>query len=309
MEKGKESKPFSYGEIKEMSTLISPIAQKEYGAQRVCRVLEVPRASFYRKLKRKSDSGKKRGPKTALDDDRLKEEIRKDLESSRWKGEGHYKVHARLNRKLKKKVGRNRVLKLMREEKLLSPHRVKKGKAKKHDGRITTDRPNEMWGSDGVKIWTHQEGWIWLFTTIDHWNSECVGHHLAKKGDRFAAMESVFAGVRKHYGPLEKEAAKGLKMRMDHGSQYRSDYFQDELKHLGIEASMGYVKEPETNGVVERFNRTLKEQVINGIEYETLADVEAAVSEFIKSYNEEWLLGKLGYLSPDEAREQWGKAA
>ena len=188
MEKSEAKKPFSSGEVKEMSTLTSPETERHYGIERVCRVLEVTRSSFYRKLKREAKKSKKRGPKTDLSDTQLKQEIRKDLESSRWKGEGHYKVHARLNRKLQSKVGRNRVLKLMREEKLLSPHRVKKGSTKKHDGRITTDIPNEMWGSDGTKIWTHQEGWIWLFATIDHWNSECVGYHLAKKGDRFAAI-------------------------------------------------------------------------------------------------------------------------
>ena len=166
-----------------------------------------------------------------------------------------------------------------------------------------------MWGSDGAKIWTHQDGWVWLFTTIDHWNGECVGHHLAKKGDRFAAMESVITGVREHYGSLEKGVAAGLKMRMDHGSQYRSDYFQKELKYLGIEASMGYVKEPETNGVVERFNRTVKEQIVNGIEYESLEELRVAVTDFMKDYNEQWLLGKLGYISPREAREQWRKVA
>ena len=305
MAKSEEKEPFSYGEVKEMSTLISPETEKQYVVERVCRVFEVARSSFYRNLQRKTERGKKRGPRTDLDDAQLKKEIRKDLENSRWKGEGHYKVHARLNRRLQSRVGRNRVLKLMREEKLLSPNRVKKGDIRKHDGKITTDAPNEMWGSDGTKIWTRQDGWIWLFATIDHWNSECVGYHLAKKGDRFAAMESVISGVKKIYGKIEKGVATGLKMRMDHGSQYRSDYFQKELKYMGIEASMGYVREPETNGVEERFNRTLKEQIINGIEYESLGEVKQAIDDFVERYNEEWLLSKLKYSSPVEAREKW----
>jgi len=70
-----------------------------------------------------------------------------------------------------------------------------------------------MWGSDGVKIWTHQDGWVWLFTTLDHWNGECVGHHLVKKGDRFAAMESVIAGVREHYGSWESISLRLLPKR------------------------------------------------------------------------------------------------
>ena len=83
MEEGKKKQSFSYGEIKEMSTLVSPEGGKEYGIQRVCRVLEVSRASFYRRQKRKAEKGKKRGPKTELEDKELKEENRFDIEKSR----------------------------------------------------------------------------------------------------------------------------------------------------------------------------------------------------------------------------------
>jgi putative transposase len=52
--------------------------------------------------------------------------------------------------------------------------------------------------------------------------------------------------------------AGGLLARHDHGSQYVSDYFQDELKFLGITSSPAFVREPEGNGVAERFIRTLR---------------------------------------------------
>ena len=40
--------------------------------------------------------------------------------------------------------------------------------------------------------------------------------------------------------------------------------FQDEIKCLGIEASPSFVREPEGNGVAERFIRTLKERAGSG---------------------------------------------
>jgi transposase InsO family protein len=51
-------------------------------------------------------------------------------------------------------------------------------------------------------------------------------------------------------------------LRMDHGSQYTSDDFRNQLKFWGDTASFAFVAEPQTNGVAERFNRTLKEQAI-----------------------------------------------
>ena len=50
--------------------------------------------------------------------------------------------------------------------------------------------------------------------------------------------------------------------RHHHGSQYVSDYFQGELRFLGITSSPAFVREPEGNGVAERFIRTLKEQLL-----------------------------------------------
>ena len=60
----------------------------------------------------------------------------------------------------------------------------------------------------------------------------------------------------------ERGLAHGLLARHDHGSKYVSDYFQDELKFLGITSSPAFVREPEGNGVAERFIRTLKEQLL-----------------------------------------------
>ena len=92
---------------------------------------------------------------------------------------------------------------------------------------------------------------------------------------------------------------------MDHGSQYLSDHFLTQLRYWGIHASFGFVEEPETNGVAERWNRTLKEQTIHGRVFQTLEDVRAAVAEFVKRYNQTWRLEKLAYQTPIEAREEY----
>lgn len=75
----------------------------------------------------------------------------------------------------------------MREHGLLSPHRQTRGEPSLHDGRITTDRPNEMWETDGVRIATVDDGMVWIFSAVDH----CDGIHAAKIGDRFAALEPI----------------------------------------------------------------------------------------------------------------------
>ncbi|MCP6657713.1 IS3 family transposase, partial [Klebsiella pneumoniae] len=106
------------------------------------------------------------------------------------------------------KVGRKRVLRLMRENNLLSPHRVVQGQPKDHAGKIITAAPNVMWGTDGTKIFTLEEGWCWLFTAVEHWNAECVGWHVTKNGDRFAALQPLAMGIKARFGSVGAAAAR-----------------------------------------------------------------------------------------------------
>ena len=121
-------------------------------------------------------SRRKRGPKTELSDEALVEEIRQVLEESDFLGEGHRKVRVRLRPK-GIWVGKNRVLRLMRENRLLAP--VRKGRHprgdRSHSGRITTDTPNELWGTDATRFYTKADGWCWFFGAVDHCVSDVVG--------------------------------------------------------------------------------------------------------------------------------------
>ena len=52
-----------------------------------------------------------------------------------------------------------------------------------------------MWGTDGVRVFTVDDGWGWIFTAVEHWNAECVGWHVCKRGDRFAALQPISMGL------------------------------------------------------------------------------------------------------------------
>ena len=152
------------------------------------------------------------------------------------------------------------------------------------------------------------DGWGWIFTAVEHWNAECVGWHVCKRGDRFAALQPISMGLAGLYGSTAAGAARGLALRMDHGSQYLSDHFTNQIKFWGIQPSYAFVAEPQTNGVAERFNRTLKEQIIHGRIYRNIAELRDAVRDFVELYNAQWIVEKNGYLSPAQARQAWHAA-
>ncbi|MEX3582557.1 MAG: integrase core domain-containing protein [Burkholderia sp.] len=106
-------------------------------------------------------------------------------------------------------------------------------------------------------------------------------------GNRFAALEPSSQGVREQFGSVEAGAGRGLSLRIDHGSQYRSDDFRAPLKFWGITPSYAFVAEPQTNGVAERFNRTMKEQAIHGRLFNNVEEVRAAAVAFKDRYNRE----------------------
>ena len=245
-----------------MSAATSPGTGLAYGLRRVCAAWGMARSSFYAMTSgqhAEQPPAKRRGPKPAISDQALLVAIEADLEASPWEGEGHRKVWARLRVCRDIRVARKRGLRLMRENNLLSPHRCRRRGGNPHVGEIITHAPNLMWGTDGVRVFTVDDGWGWIFTAVEHWNAECVGWHVCKRGDRFAALQPISMGLARLYASTSAGAARGLALRMDHGSQYLSDHFTNQIKFWGIQPSYAFVAEPQTNGVAERFNRTLKE--------------------------------------------------
>jgi putative transposase len=290
---------------------ISSATGEAYGVKRVCETLRIPRSTVYAQQQaasRPPSEPAKRGPKPKISDEALLDAIRVDLETSPFVGEGHRKVWARLKFGQGVRVSRKRVLRLMREHNLLSPHRRPQGDPVKHDGTICTDEPNVMWGTDATKVFTAEEGYVWVFSAVEHWNAECMGVHVCKKGDRMAALEPIAQGVLSQFGSVERGVVRGLALRMDHGSQYTSDHFQNQIKSWGIAPSFAFLSEPETNGVAERFNRTLKEQAIYGRIFRGVEDVRAAVIAFVENYNSEWRIEKNGFRTPHEMRSEDGQS-
>jgi transposase InsO family protein len=62
--------------------------------------------------------------------------------------------------------------------------------------------------------------------------------------------------------------------------------------------SYAFPHQPQGNGVIERFFRTLNW----GRTFRTAAEVRAAVSDFVARYNAAWRLERLGYISPLDYR-------
>ena len=235
-----------------------------------------------------------------MPDPELLQAIWREIADSPFVGEGHKKICARL-RLRGVCTSRKRVLRLMREHGLLAPTpQVRKRTRRLHTARITTDAPDELWATDPTEAWTARDGRCAVFAIVDH----CTGEawvDVAPRMDRWAAADLLREAVGDRFGSVDAAAAAGLKLRHDGGSCFRSAHYQAEIDHLGIDRSPAFHYEPETNGVVEKFIQTLKEQVLWIERFDTLEQLRARVRRFATDYNERWLLERHGYRTPRQA--------
>jgi len=227
--------------------------------------------------------------------------IRQVLADSPFVGEGHRKVWARLRRR-GVRTSRKRVLRLTREAGLLAPTaRVRKRAARLHEGTITVAVPDTLWATDATEAWS-REGRAAVFCVVDHASGEAWAD-AALRMDRFAAADLLREVCTERFGSVERAVASGLALRYDGGPCFRSQHYQTEIDHLGIARSPAFHYEPETNGCVERFIQTLKEQLLWTERFETFEQLRHAVRDFARRYNEHWLLERHGYRTPIEARQ------
>ena len=170
--------------------------------------------------------------------------------------EGHRKVHARLRILDGVRVSRTRVLRVMRGR-ACSRRSRRQGEPKPHDGTIVTSARRHV-------------GYRWR-AGVDrrrrlgldlrgHRPLECRVCGMARAVDRFAALEPVAQGLRRRSGSVEADAARGLSLRMDHGSQYLSDHFLNQVRYWGIPAPASACSKSRRPTASERWNRTLKER-------------------------------------------------
>src|SRR3954454_10227249 len=131
-------------------------------------------------------------------DEELGRAIPRGLQDSPFHGEGYRKLWARL-RFAGIRTSRRRVLRLIRDHGLLAHQRVGRPRGSRaHDGTITTERVDLMWGTDLTTVVTG-EGQAAGFIAADHCSAGSMGPQPGRAADRFGAREPIRQGVRERF--------------------------------------------------------------------------------------------------------------
>jgi putative transposase len=141
-----------------------------------------------------------------------------------------------------------------------------------------------------------------VFCVVDHYTAEAWAH-VAKVGDRFAALQPVYDAVIDRGAALTPTSPAASSCATTGDPQYRSAHFLGSIAWLGIADDAAFLGEPETNGCAERWIRTLKEQCLWAELHDTTDELRQAVAGFVQSYNTQWLIGRLVHRTPKEAHQ------
>lgn len=274
----------------------------EYPVRTQCRVLEVSRAGYYAWKKRTRVAARR--PKQDLG---LRVHIRATFRKSRGTY-GSPRVHQEL-RAQGLRVSRKRVERVMREEGLCArPRRRFRGRTtdSAHAQPIAEnvlDRNFSVESQAGVnRAWVGDitylptgAGWLYLAVMLDLKSRRVVGYAL---GD---SLETELPKQALRRALWRRRPGAGLVHHSDRGVQYASAEYREVLEAHGIQASMSRRGNCWDNAVAESFFATLEWELIERSRWETHAEAEHAVSEYIERwYNTERRHSALEYLSPAE---------
>lgn len=267
----------------------------QYKVAWLCEALLVSRSGYYDWAERR------RQPRLrALENIHLRERIRQEFARSR-----QTYGSPRLARALGCPGRRNRIARLMRQERIFARQRSKyrpRTTDSRHGGPIapnrlhnlTVRRPDHVWVTDATCILTGQ-GWLYLVAVLDVYTRRVIGWAMHQSLD----ARLVIAALR--MALLQRRPAGALIVHSDRGMQFASTAYRQVLAQHGLLASMSRKANCYDNAFIESFWSSLKYEVVYHQRFATLAEARTAIFNYVETfYNRTRLHSSLAYRSPIE---------
>lgn len=293
--------------------VVSKAVDNGYSVSRVCRVLGYPRSSYYEGLKPASK------PRPPAIDEELATLIREVIKGN--PEFGYRRVWAHLKFRQGVEVGRNRVHRIIklkgwqatpirrpRGKKVTGPEGRKRTNVANPKTKIVVDTPNTRWATDLTKVYVEEAGWMNLIPVIDCCSAKIISYVFSDRGRSLEAITAVEDAVLSRFGAIGA-VPESLSLRTDNGSIFLSKSFLKCIKGVGITQEFTPYHCPSANGVVERWNKTFKEECAWCYSFKTIAEAEQVIGDWISKYNNERMHSRLGYASPVEFEDALQKNA
>ncbi len=265
------------------------LVARGFAVATVARVLQVSRQAVYRTPT----------PRTPPQRRPLVDEIERAIvaEALANQTDGYRMVTAFVRQRLGIAVNRKRVLRVLRERKLIQRRRPLE--RRKRPGFFRVERPRQLWQLDMTSVWVAEHGWTYLMAIIDCCTREIVGWQLELRCRADEAIAVVERAAAVHaIEPGE------LVLGSDNGSAFTARRFRARLAELGIRHRRGGYRDPESQAFIESWFGKLKQREVWLNEYETLDDARRGIGGYVDRYHHRPHSG-LNYRTPNEVRRTW----
>jgi putative transposase len=191
-------------------------------------------------------------------------------------------------------VNVKRVERIWRREGLKVPAKQpKKGRLWLNDGscvRLRPERPNHVWSYDFVENRTHNGRKFRMLTVIDEFTRECLAIRVDRKlrsTDVIDVLSDLFIlrGVPGH-------------IRSDNGPEFIAKAVREWIAAVGAKTAFIEPGSPWENGYCESFNSKLRDELLNGEIFYSLAEARVIIEGWRRHYNTVRPHSSLGYKPP-----------
>jgi putative transposase len=166
--------------------------------------------------------------------------------------------------------------------------------------RLRPERPNHVWSYDFVEARTHDGRKFRMLNLIDEFTRECLAIRIDRKlrsTDVIDVLSDLFIlrGVPDH-------------IRSDNGPEFVAKAVRDWIAAVGAKTAYIEPGSPWENGYCESFNAKLRDELLNGEIFYSLAEARIVIESWRRHYNTQRPHSSLGYRPPAPEVIAWPAA-
>jgi putative transposase len=195
------------------------------------------------------------------------------------------------------RVNRKRIMRLWRLEGHRVPPRRSKASGKKAQGtaessiwQLPAQHRNHVWSYDFIAGRTRDGASLRILNVVDEYTRLALGARVARSigaQDVIAELDKLFA----RHGRPEV-------LRSDNGREFIASSVGEWLAERGVKTAFIEKGSPHQNPFVERFNGTMRDELLNGEEFDNLVEARVVIAGWVEEYNTLRPHRGLGMLTP-----------